>query len=182
MSVAHVFKTFSVVCKDFLHHRVEQDMKNQALFCAKVRSKFANITLLYSPLDSCISTLTSLPPAASVTTTKTTTHTMCHQIAHAYSHLSERNVYVEFLENLAGSYPTVHPEASNTNNNNNDDDVHISMFDESEPRRGAGAGALIAGGNVGGAGAGENRLAADLSEHRLRVSDILRRLPPGDAR
>ncbi|CAN0049104.1 unnamed protein product, partial [Ectocarpus sp. 4 AP-2014] len=40
------------------------------------------------------------------------------QVAHAYSHLSETNVYVEFLENLAGSYPgrgSADPDAAAAN-------------------------------------------------------------------
>ena len=32
-----------------------------------------------------------------------------NQAAHAYSHLSEGSVYVEFMENLAGSYPPPPP-------------------------------------------------------------------------
>lgn len=106
-------------------------------------------------------------------------------MAQAYSHLHERNVYVEFLQNLAGSYPG--PAASIPGSMATDSRTLASTthFDRKEE------GALDETETVGRDGRGTQgrasaggggRLAIDMATHRARVMDVLRRLPAGDAR
>lgn len=105
-------------------------------------------------------------------------------MAHAYSHLSERNVYVEFLENLAGSYPVLVAEAEHENEtagicngNDSSDNVKDGHGDE-----GVSATISSAKDALGVSGGGGDSLAADLATHRARVASVLRRLPAEDAR
>ena len=67
---------------------------------------------------------------------------------------------MEFLENLAGSYPVPVQSASDDGGGGD-----------------GGGGVACSSGEGGG-----RRLAVDLATHRGRVADVLRRLPAGDAR
>lgn len=114
------------------------------------------------------------------------------QVAHAYSHLSERDVYVEFLENLAGSYPAhasstpslsspvVAERASEPDADGNDKDRDEDVSTTISVAEGTSRGGV--GGGSGGGGGGGDCLAADLATHRARVSGVLRRVPAEDAR
>ncbi|CAM9874736.1 unnamed protein product, partial [Discosporangium mesarthrocarpum] len=93
------------------------------------------------------------------------------RVAGAYSHLSERRVYVEFIENIAGSRPR--------------DGVSSELgIAARRPRDGGGGGGV---GSRGGGGGGDGdkvdgSLAAALEAHRARVLSVLRRLPSGEGR
>lgn len=83
------------------------------------------------------------------------------QVAEAHSNLHKHNVYVEFLQNLAGSYP------GHTTPN-------IPGSGSSDPSEGAE--------HRNGGGAKGGKLAADLIAHRTRIGDVLHRLPAQGAR
>lgn len=86
-------------------------------------------------------------------------------MARAFSHLSERSVYVEFLQNLAGSYPPPNPDI--IPGHNAEDADRSRTPDPSVNKDGKSC-------------CGNGRLTEDLATHRGRVSGVLRRLQAGD--
>lgn len=126
------------------------------------------------------------------------------QVAKAYSHLHERNVYVEFLQNIASSHPGRSParDGSTFSPKNLLGGPRQAKSDSGERGR-VPRGTLPAGtprdegvdGRFGttrrtyGWGGendhewiGDQQLMNDLAVHRARVTSLLRRSPHADAR
>ncbi|CAM9795603.1 unnamed protein product [Ascophyllum nodosum] len=96
------------------------------------------------------------------------------QVAQAYSHLLETNVYVEFLQNLAGTYPRTAATIQGSPIGKVARDRAHGAFPGSGGLHGAGEGEVNA--------CGGGRLALALETHRGRVTSALRRVPSEDAR
>lgn len=107
-------------------------------------------------------------------------------MAQAYSHLHAANVYVEFLQNLAGTYPRLACTSQ-------DSSIETASVIVRQQIPGVGApsdkgaeeswlGEFSGLRGVNGEGQGGGRLASALATHRSRVMDVLRRVPPADAR